>query len=1022
MVLLLHVPRPDSEMTGARMKLLPDPRAVLLAALFAVAAMLPGVATSGQSREFFLFQVTLTSSEAGLTQFFWDDGRGTTEEESSAQPLRAGAKPVRYGYLLAQGTFKSLRFDLIDRAATLSLRDASIVDRAGRVVRRFAPADFRPANQIARFAIEGDTLRVETEPNGGNPVLDLPLAEPLTLRAGWPARLRDPSRLGLAVLLAGLVLGSPAVLGRLRPGLERLGAGLRARPRRSLLLLSALAVAVQSHPVIFQGRSFVSPNNGSLMLYGELPTLPGADARLFSDGMGSDVGAMLFQHLYYPMVQRDALSQGEWPLWNRYSLSGEPLLGQGQSMFGDPFNFLTIAADGAAWAWDVRFLVTRWLFSAGLGLTVWLLTRRLWPAALVAIAAAFIGFTTFRIIHPANFSVGYSPWILLAWVGLVQAGGRRELAAWLGALLAANYCVATSGTAKESVGLIACLNLAGLALLVVRPRGPGPSRLKVLGLTVIAAAGLGLAAAPFWMSFLTTLRHSFTSYDIPRADQLPLAHLIGFFDDIFYRQNGGDERVVAPALNAFFLLVLLWSLTRPQWLLRDKPAGALLVAAGVPLAFAFGIVPAAVIIRLPFLQNILHVGNVFSCPLLVLVPVIAGCGLRDALENRPAGPWLPRFAGTLGLAAVLVAAYFATSRQTRPSAFFLGYASSLGLAAAALAAGVAAGVGRPRGHLVVLALAVGLPLLLWRHAQYGTTVFNHYAFTPGRRADIHAPSPALRELESRRGEPARLIGWELNLFPAYNTALRWESLYGVDALRNLNYQRLASALKLEKVWLWDHPTPESAVADLQRAHDFLNVRYSLANRLSRTRKFPGLTLLGEHDLDVYESPTAWPRAFYTDRVARYDTVEQFAALVTRGDGRPFAAMTADERPADVPATLADRTIRPATDYRLTPNTTTFTIQADRPGIAVLTETYYPDDFEVLLDGRPVPYFRVNHAFKGVRIPHPGAHTIAFRYWPQHFTLALWLAVAGLLWLAALGVWLWRRGGGEEPCPAGRPEA
>jgi hypothetical protein len=980
-----------------------DPFAVLLAVLFAVAAMLPGIATSGQSREFFLFEVTLTSSEAGLTQFFWDDGRGTTEEESSAQPLRAGTKPVRYGYLIAQGTFKSLRFDPIDRAATLSLQDARIVDRTGRVLRRFAPADFRPASQIARFAIDGATLRIETEPNGGDPVLDLPLAEPLTLRASWPARLRDPSRVGLAVLLVGLCLGSPAVFGRLRPGLEKLGAGLRARPRRSLLLLSALAVAVQSHPVIFQGRSFVSPNNGSLMLYGELPTLPGADSRLFSDGMGSDVGAMLFQHLYYPMVQRDALARGEWPLWNRYSLTGEPLLGQGQSMFGDPFNFLTIAADGAAWAWDVRFLVTRWLFSAGLGLTVWLLTRRMWPSALVAVAGAFIGFTTFRIIHPANFSVGYSPWILFAWVGLLQADGRKSLVAWLGALLAANFVVGTSGTAKESAGLIACLNLAGLVLLAARPRGSG--RLKLLGLVSLAAVGLGLATAPFWMSFLTALRHSFTSYDVPRVDQLPLTHLIGFFDDIFYRQNGGNEQVVAPALNAFFLLVLLWSLARPQWLRRDKAAAALLIAAAVPLAFAFGIVPAAVIVRVPFLQNILHVGNVFSCPLLVLVAVVAGCGLHDALENRSPGPWLPRFAGALGLGAALAAVFFVASRQTTPSAFFLGYTASLGLAAAALAAGAAAGLSRPRPHLVGLALAVGLPLLLWRHAQYGTTAYNHYAFTPGRRADIHAASPAVQQLASRRGEPARLIGWETNLFPSYNTALRWESLYGVDALRNREYQQLASALRLEKVWLWDHPTPESSVADLQRAHDFLNVRYSLANRQSRGRNLPGLTLLGEHDLDVYESPTAWPRAFFTDRIAPYETVEQFAALLASGDGRPFAAMTTAERPADFSSDLASRTVRPATDYRLTPNTTTFSIQADRPGIAVLTETFYPDDFEVLVDGRPAPYFRVNHAFKAVRITQPGAHTIAFRYWPQHFTLALWLSAAGLAWLAAGAVWL-----------------
>ena len=78
----------------------------------------------------------------------------------------------------------------------------------------------------------------------------------------------------------------------------------------------------------------------------------------------------------------EALRQGEWPLWNRWSLAGEPLLGQGQSMFGDPLNFLTIAADGAAWAWDVRFLAARWLFAAGLGFSVWLLTRHLAAALL----------------------------------------------------------------------------------------------------------------------------------------------------------------------------------------------------------------------------------------------------------------------------------------------------------------------------------------------------------------------------------------------------------------------------------------------------------------------------------------------------------------------------------------------------------------------------------------------------------------------------------------------------------------
>ena len=71
-------------------------------------------------------------------------------------------------------------------------------------------------------------------------------------------------------------------------------------------------------------------------------------------GSSGYLGALLFNHLYYPMMERDALKQGELPLWNRYSLGGMPLLGQGQSLFGEPLNFIPILADGAAWAWDVH--------------------------------------------------------------------------------------------------------------------------------------------------------------------------------------------------------------------------------------------------------------------------------------------------------------------------------------------------------------------------------------------------------------------------------------------------------------------------------------------------------------------------------------------------------------------------------------------------------------------------------------------------------------------------------------------
>jgi hypothetical protein len=72
-------------------------------------------------------------------------------------------------------------------------------------------------------------------------------------------------------------------------------------------------------------------------------------------------------------------------------------------------------------------------------------------------------------------------------------------------------------------------------------------------------------------------------------------------------------------------------------------------------------------------------------------------------------------------------------------------------------------------------------------------------------------------------------------------------------------------------------------------------------------------------------------------------------------------------------------------------------------VIVLGEAYYADDFQARLDGRPVPYFPVNHAFKGILVESPGEHTVAFRYRGQHFGLSLRLAQAGLVLLAGFAL-------------------
>lgn len=986
-----------------------DVRTLVVAAALATAATLPSLTTGlVDRRDYYFFDVTLTSSSPGTTQLFWDLGHGYSEQDSSRQPLKIEPSPVVYRYMVPMGTIRALRLDPTDGVATLTFRDARIVNDQGRVIRTFAPEDFSAGNQIARCEKLDDVLVVQTTADARDSVLLLRLKTPLELkssprvwfRLGWPK--------AWPVFVVALILGAPVVASWLQRRFNAAAGAMREHPLGTIAAVATLAVAIQSHPVIFSGRSFASPNNGALMLYGELPTLPGG-ADFYSDTMGSDVGALLFHHVYFPMVQHDALFRDhELPLWNRYTLGGGPSLGQGQSFFGNPFEFLTILANGTGWAWDVQFVVAHWLFAAGLGFIVWQLTRHLGAAALVTFGGAFISFYTFRINHPANFSVCYSPWIVWAWLGLINARSRRGEAGWLLAWAIANWTVMTSGTVKEAYMLMVCLNLTGLALLLLLPAA-APRRLRLF--LQIAAAGVGfvLLSAPLWMVFLKTLQHSYTVYDDPWAVPFPLSHFVGLFDDIFYRQTVKDEPVIGPGLNILFFLGLLWWLVHPRLWRTDRAGLALILGALVPLSLAFGLVPAAIIIKIPFIKNIHHVGNTFSCSLLTIAAVLAGCGFRDAL-TRLREPGARRgLAWTALLGSVLVLPFFLSDKNQPLSAFFQGYAGSLALAALALLAAVnwaVAGTGSRPGPLFA-AIALGFPLLLWRHCQYNDTPFNRYALVPAKRGDFYAFSPSVKFVDAQKKEPSRVVGWGHNLFPAYNTALRWEGLYGVETLRNAYYQELAKEFELERVWVWDTDNEEKKSPQLLPAHDLLNVSLYLATRQAAPHAIQGLEYLGTQDLDVFRSPTAWPRAFFTDRLARYATVKDFVATVRQGDRRPFAASQNNDPSApSLPPELPGRTVQAARDYHLTGNTTSFVIDAPGAGVAVLTEAYYPpDDFRVTVNGQPATYFRVNHAFRGIHLPAAGTYLVKFEYWPAVITHSLTLAAVGLVLLAGGFVWL-----------------
>lgn len=1009
-------------------------RAGLAAAALSAALVAPFHAGWTDQGRPFLLEARLASSAAGHVQVYYDRGAGFREADSAIQALAAGAAPRPYRLPIPVGRYGRLRFDPIDRDGTVTIASARLLDADGRLVREIPAAQFQPLNQIQSLALDHGALRVAVVPGSNDPQLLLAFDPALVLRTARPwGRMVRPCLLPFLLIWAGLGLALAALdrSPRLRQFGRRTGCGLRAHPLIATGAIAAAAVVASCYPVVFLQRSLVSPDVGTFLLYDQMPTLPGETYRAFADARGSDVGAAMWQQVPATAIEHRALFRDhEIPVWNRYNSAGTPLIGQGQSMIGDPLHWLVIAADSAAWAWDLKYLVAKWLLALGLGLCVWTLCRQAPAAWITAAGAPFFGFFLYRIDHPAFFSFCYAPWALYGWLRVAEARSGRARVRWGLALIVADAALLTSGTVKEAAVLLLIMNLTGGAIALAAPM-TGKRRLAFAGL--IGAGGILFAAltAPAWVTFADALGAAYTSSNAPSAFQLQPGLLLGLFDEALFRPLSKQNLVFDPAANFLVLGGVLYFLATLRQQCSDRRYAVLAAAALVPLSFAFGFVPPAWIVHWPLLGQVAHLDDSFGCALILLSAVLAGIGYAAAARR------LGTAAGRadLGIAALLLFALIfayvgfgqAVHRAEQsagdtysvwapgeslpvPPLIWL-YVAGLVLALALLALAV-------RRALVQRQISAGAALLvagcayalLWRQAlEPPGAAASAYTFRPGARVNFSARSAAVRRVQQGvRAAPARAIGLQENFFPGWSAMEGLEGISGPDALMDPRYRELLTLAPLERRWDWRAYLSRDTLAAARPFLDFLNVRYYFDLRSDQGALGAVLRLVQTGDLDVYASPTAWPRAFFTDRLARYDQPNEFVQQVLQGDGRPFAAM---QRPDLIPAApaaqlsadLATRAVVAATAYRLTEDSTAFTVAAPTPGVAVLSETGWAGYGRAEVDGAAAPLLRLNHAFAGVFLATPGSHRIVVTYQPRRWPLLLCLSGGAALALAAAGI-------------------
>lgn len=1002
---------------------------LLAAAVASFILALPFMGSAPGEAVRFTFQVRVASSASGVVQVYYDIGHGFIESDSSVLNVRGGAPPARLDFPLPEGSYRELRFDPLNAAGTISFSGARILNSSGAVVTTFGPRDFHPAKQIASEEIQGDRLTVVTTPGADDPILRLPLAHRLDLEPPLSAVWKPVARrylgtcLVVAVLMLALLLVPVRRRRRWRDAIVHAWRRLASHPRRLLALAAAAAVIASCYPVVFLGRSFVTPNYGTPLLYNHYPTLPGYSDSRIAQPEGADVGAIMWQDVPFSMIQHRALVQdGELPLWNRYNSAGVAMFGQGQSMFGDPLQFLPILANGAAWAWDLKYLIAKWLFAFGLGLIVWRFTRHRPSAVLTTIASAFIGFFVYRINHPAFFSFCYAPWILYCWVRLVEDGPPRRRYAWIFWLLLANWAEMNSGTVKEAYLLLVSLNLSGAVMLAFVAQ-PWRRKLRLFGALTAAGAVFVLLSAPIWLTFVETLKHSYTSYGQAWVYQIQPSMMLGLFDGIFYRPLQKLERVFCPSVNFLLMLGGLYFLATLRRARHERMVLGLAAAALVPLSFAFGLVPVTWIQAVPFLNGVSHVDDTFSEVLIIHLIPLAGVGIWTAWRRLETPEGRGDLAVMLALLGALVFSYLSFGQTVHRQLYGPGQTFTVwkwgqrlpidgfvwgtlwSLLAACVVLAVLFRRMRRRREITVVTgclAAACLAAMFWRQAMQVDLAGNPYVLHTGPRVNFHAESPAVETVLADKSAPFRVVGFGDTLFPGWTGVYGLEGIAGPDALMNRHYRELLDACQIDREWDWRRVVHAATLATLKPVYDFLNIKYYFADPDEHLHFGKLLKPVAQADLDVFRSPTVWPRAFFTDQVLSFQVPLQMAALIHAHPGQPFAAVQAGEKGAPSPVWRepGERHVVPADNYRLTANSTSFTVTAPDAGVIVLQEAWMPHSFHVTVNGHRAHYFRVNYAFKGVAVPAAGTYRVTFTYWPPHFTLALILCGFGVVLLIA----------------------
>lgn len=727
----------------------------------------------------------------------------------------------------------------------------------------------------------------------------------------------------------------------------------------------------------------------------------------------SDVVAYYYPYAHYAM---ERLSDGQFPLWNPFILTGTPFFASAQAAVLDPINLLTYTTGPHSyWAWAA------WLRLTMLGFTMFGFVRALGRSTQASLGAGIIfmlcGFVTVWLNYNVVTTLAWMPALFWATARLMQKGHSVWLAAvslcigglFLGGHPETQFLVGLFWGAYCLYCLSTRYRVPSTELPAVTPSDRVLSaRYLVPRLAAGGALGLGLGAVQlvplvdfiFQTSSIVERSKPLIPFELRNTGQL-LAVL--FFPN--FSGNPLDGNYWYPLYTNFneqtgysgLLTIALAVLGACCWWRRDRVAPFFAVMGALALFFAVR-APGSQIPKLLPLFNVGH-GVRWVIIFSFCAAVLAAYGL-DALRNfrprtrrlRDTGFWFASAALTsfgvlflfyLGIKdgywdrnwqvpvphAEMARLFHPMSLTLYWPVLFLGGAALLLLA-------WWRGWVRPE--------SVSALLLLFLYADLWSFGSLYNPVTPERA--VYPSTEAIRYVQSNQGH-GRVAGASGTLTPNIGMVFGLRDLRGYedligDSVAQLYRRNLAPI----------DPIKDDLGLDFagHRLLDIAGVRYIfMPHEVEiREQKASYRPALRTETTIVYENRDALPRAYVVPsyRAAANDPAAIAALLSPSHDPRQSVVLTgadtAEQRGATHNVGMNGVSRAQIIWRKDEPEEIELDVTMPEAGYLVLSD-YHTPEWIAEADGKAAPILRANVAHRAVELT-AGRHTVSFRYQPALF--------------------------------------